>query len=87
MYLAYPVKNYQQRELHCLRKGSKYLIITIVIRKVVSHCGGKKGNTPNRVFIAFDLGETNVHLGGNIGEAGNLKGTEREPYRKRNSNG
>lgn len=42
---------------------------------MVSHCGGKKGNTPNRVFIAFDLGETNVHLGGNIEEEGNLKGT------------
>lgn len=35
---------------------------------------GRKETSPNRVFIAFDLGETNVYLGGDIGEAGKLKG-------------
>ena len=58
---------------NCLRKRSEYLIILLLYAKWCDILGGKKANTPNRVFIAFDLGETNVYLGGNIGGAGKLK--------------
>lgn len=58
---------------NCLRKRSEYLLILLLYAKWCDILGGKKANTPNRVFTAFDLGETNVYLGGNIGGAGKLK--------------
>lgn len=56
-------------------KGIRIFDNTIVIRRIGATLGGKKGNIPNRMFIAFDLVETNIYLGGDIGEAGKLKGT------------
>lgn len=50
--------------------------------------GGKEKNIPNRVFIAFDLGETKIYLGGNIGGAGKLKSKiQRERFQWLNDSG
>lgn len=56
-------------------KGIRIFDHTIVIHRIGATLGGKKGDIPNRMFIAFDPVETNVYLGGDIGEAGKLMGT------------
>lgn len=58
---------------NCLRKRSEYFLILLVYTNWCHALGGKKANIPNRLFIAFDPGESNVYLGGNIGGAGKLK--------------